>query len=73
MGGSKCLVPRPWLLPPEASELWSGIETGSASVFTEEATKMDKKQPYPLLKLSEESLMREPEEVFDLLEKIGEG
>ena len=26
-----------------------------------------------LLKLSEESLMREPEEVFDLLEKIGEG
>lgn len=27
----------------------------------------------PLVKLSEESLMREPEEVFDLLEKIGEG
>ena len=26
-----------------------------------------------LLKLSEESLMREPEEVFVLLEKIGEG
>ena len=26
-----------------------------------------------LVKLSEESLMREPEEVFDLLEKIGEG
>ena len=34
---------------------------------------MDKKQPSQLLKLSEESLMREPEEVFDLLEKIGEG
>lgn len=30
----------------------------------------DKKQ---LVKLSEESLMRQPEEVFDLLEKIGEG
>ena len=26
-----------------------------------------------LLKLSEESLMKEPEEVFDLEEKIGEG
>ena len=26
-----------------------------------------------LVKLSEESRMREPEEVFDLLEKIGEG
>lgn len=26
-----------------------------------------------LLKLSEESLMKEPEDVFDLLEKIGEG
>ncbi len=31
---------------------------------------MDSKK---LLKLSEESLMRQPEEVFDLLEKIGEG
>lgn len=27
----------------------------------------------PLMKLSEESLMREPEEVFNILEKIGEG
>lgn len=26
-----------------------------------------------LVKLSEESLMKEPEDVFDLLEKIGEG
>lgn len=26
-----------------------------------------------LVKLSEESLTREPEEVFDLLKKIGEG
>lgn len=33
---------------------------------------MDKKQQQ-LVKLSEESLMREPEDVFDLLEKIGEG
>ena len=33
----------------------------------------DKTKRPPLEKLSEESLMREPEEVFDLLEKIGEG
>ena len=31
------------------------------------------KQQQQLVKLSEESLMRQPEEVFDLLEKIGEG
>ena len=34
---------------------------------------MDNSGKKQLLKLSEESLMREPEEVFDLLEKIGEG
>ena len=34
---------------------------------------MDSGGQKKLLKLSEESLMREPEEVFDLLEKIGEG
>lgn len=33
----------------------------------------DKSKQQQLVKLSEESLMREPEEVFDLLEKIGEG
>lgn len=34
---------------------------------------MGDKSKKALDKLSEESLMREPEEVFDLLEKIGEG
>lgn len=33
----------------------------------------DKNKQQQLVKLSEESLMRQPEEVFDLLEKIGEG
>lgn len=34
---------------------------------------MGDKNKQQLVKLSEESLMRQPEEVFDLLEKIGEG
>lgn len=37
-----------------------------------EESKMDSHRKQ-LLKLSEESLMKEPEDVFDLLEKIGEG
>ena len=41
----------------------------SIGVGAVQTVKMSKQ----LVKLSEESLMREPEEVFDLLEKIGEG
>ena len=44
-------------------------ERGSCLRGQLETVKMSKQ----LVKLSEESLMREPEEVFDLLEKIGEG
>ena len=50
---------------------WYNSDSVCIRTRTEEVSKMDKKQP--LLKLSEESLMREPEEVFDILEKIGEG
>ena len=42
-------------------------------IQTYSGTKLNMTQSNALVKLSEESLTREPEEVFDLLKKIGEG